>query len=84
MSVRQLEEAVKKANRPEKPENEAEEVVPFVDYFREMELKIQRTLGRKAKITDKGKKKTLTLFYEDNEDLDELLSLLCGADFLDE
>ena len=47
-----------------------------------MELKIQRTLGRKAKITDKGKKKTLTLFYEDNEDLDELLAAICGKDFL--
>ena len=84
MSVRQLEEAVKKANRPKKPENEVEEAIPFVDYFREMELKIQRTLGRKAKITDKGKKKTLTLFYEDNEDLDELLTTICGKDFLEE
>ena len=41
----------------EEEENEPEEeVVPFVDYFREMELKIQRKLGRKAKIADKGKK----------------------------
>ena len=83
MSVRQLEEAVKKINKPKKEEKE-EEAVPFVDYFREMELKIQRALGRKAKIVDKGRKKTLTLFYEDNEDLDELLALLCGKDFLEE
>ena len=83
MSVRQLEEAVKKINKPKKEEKD-EETVPFVDYFREMELKIQRTLGRKAKITDKGRKKTLTLYYEDNEDLDELLSLLCGKDFLED
>ena len=85
LSVRQLEEQVKKINRAKK--KVVEDIVedePFVDYFREMELKIQRQLGRKVKISDKGSKKTLTLFYEDNEDLDDLLKLICGSDFLDE
>ena len=86
MSVRRLEEEVKRINKkkPKKEEEETDESAPLVDYNREIELRIQRHLGRKAKIQDKGKKKTLTLFYEDNEDLDELLKLLCGADFLDE
>ena len=85
ISVRQLEEEVRRANKPKKEKTTEEtENEPFVDYFREMELKIQRQLGRKAKIVDKGKKKTLTLFYEDNEDLDELLKVICGSDFLDE
>ena len=85
LSVRQLEEQVKKINRKKKTTDEdVEETVPFVDYFREMELRIQRQLGRKVKIEDKGKKKTLTLYYEDNEDLDELLKAICGKDFLDE
>ena len=84
LSVRQLEEQVKKINKKKKPAPEVEEEEPFVDYFREMELRIQRQLGRKVKIADKGSKKTLTLFYEDNEDLDELLKLICGNDFLDE
>lgn len=85
LSVRHLEEQVKKINRKKKTADEdVEETVPFVDYFREMELRIQRQLGRKVKIEDKGKKKTLTLYYEDNEDLDELLKAICGKDFLDE
>ena len=85
LSVRQLEEQVKKVNRAKKTVKEdAVEEEPFVDYFREMELKIQRQLGRKVKIQDKGAKKTLTLFYEDNEDLDDLLKLICGSDFLEE
>lgn len=85
LSVRQLEEEVKKINKKKKPVEEEEEVVaPVVDYFREMELRIQRQLGRKVKIESKGKKKTLTLYYEDNEDLDELLKTICGKDFLDE
>lgn len=86
LSVRQLEEQVKKINKKKKAvvEEALEEDTPFVDYFREMELRIQRQLGRKVKIEDKGKKKTLTLYYEDNEDLDELLKTICGNDFLDE
>ena len=85
LSVRQLEEQVKKINKkPKTVEEDVEEEAPVVDYFREMELRIQRQLGRKVKIEDKGKKKTLTLFYEDNEDLDELLKAICGNDFLEE
>ncbi len=83
LSVRVTEEEVKKLNKPKKPEPE-EEPLPFVDYFREMEIRVQSHLGRKVKIEGKGKKKTLTLYYEDNEDLDELLIALCGKDFLDE
>ena len=84
LSVRQLEEEVKKINKL-KPvvEDDEEKELPVVDYFREMELKIQSHLGRVVKIKGAGKKKSLTLFYEDNEDLDELLTLLCGKGFLD-
>ena len=84
LSVRQLEEEVKKINRPKKTPKVTDDEPPLVDYFREIELRIQRQLGRKAKIEDKGKKKTLTLYYEDNEDLDDLLKVICGNDFLDE
>ena len=81
LSVRQLEEEVKKINKPRK-ETPEEEPLPYVDYFREMELKIQSHLGRRALINGKGRKKSITLFYEDNEDLDELLKSICGEDFL--
>lgn len=83
LSVRRLEEEVRLANRPKKAEKE-EEPLPIVDYFREMELRVQSTLGRKVHIEGKGRKKSITLFYEDNEDLDELLKMLCGKDFLEE
>lgn len=82
LSVRSLEEEVKRLNRPKKEEKE--EPLPLVDYFREMELRLQSHLGRKVKIEGKGRKKTLTLYYEDNEDLDELLATICGKDFLNE
>ena len=85
LSVRQLEEAVKLINKPVKIEEEPEDDEPvYVDYFREMELRIQSHLGRRVMIKGKGRKKSLTLFYEDNEDLDELLKTICGEDFLEE
>lgn len=86
LSVRQLEEEVKRINKMKLTveENDEEEELPVVDYFREMELRIQSHLGRVVKIKGSGKKKCVTLFYEDNEDLDELLKTICGKDFLDE
>ncbi len=83
LSVRQLEEEVKRANKPKKLDPEPA-VLPLVDYFRDVELRVQSHLGRQVKIEEKGRKKTITLFYEDNEDLDEILALLCGKEFLDQ
>lgn len=85
LSVRRLEEEVKKANRKKKvAADENESSLPVVNYYREMEIRVQSHLGRQVKISEKGRKKTITLFYEDNEDLDELLKTICGDDFLDE
>ena len=83
-SVRQLEEEVKRINKPKKPEIIEDEELPVVDYYREMELRMMSHLGRKVKIEGKGRKKSITLFYEDNEDLDELLTAICGKEFLEE
>ena len=80
LSVRQLEEEVKRINKPKKEVEE--KPLPIVDYFRELELRVQSHLGRRVKIEEKGRKKTITLSYEDNEDLDELLRTICGDDFL--
>lgn len=82
LSVRQLEDEVKKINKPVKPEPE-EEDLPIVDYFKEMALRVQSHLGRRVEINGKGRKKSITLYYEDNEDLDELLEGICGKDFLE-
>lgn len=83
-SVRQLEEEVKRINKPKKIDPTEEEELPVVDYFREMEIRVMSHLGRKVKIDGKGRKKSITLFYEDNEDLDELLTTICGKEFLEE
>ena len=84
MSVRELETAVKHLNRSEISTPKKEQSLPLVDYLGELEMKVQRALGRRCKIEENGKKKSITLFYEDNEDLDELLTTICGKDFLNE
>ena len=85
LNVRDTEDLVKKMNKL-KPvvDTVDDEPLPVVDYCREMELKIQSHLGRVVKINSSGRKKSVTLFYEDNGDLDEIITLLCGKDFLDE
>ena len=83
LSVRQLEEEVKRMNKmPDEITEEAEEEVPVVDYYRAMEIRMQSHLGRVVKIKGKGRKKSITISYEDNEDLDELIKVICGNDFL--
>ncbi len=83
LSVRRLEDEVKRANRPKRPER-PEEPAPIVDYLREMELRVQSHLGRRVEICGKGKRKSITLYYEDNEDLDELLASICGKEFVEQ
>ena len=81
ISVRELEQLVKRANRPIR-ETPDEPPKFKVDYVAELERKMTSDLGRRVKISAKGKQKTLTLFFEDNEDLDALLRRIMGDDFV--
>ena len=77
MSVREIEKAVKKAL--EAPAEVEIEPSTEINYAKELENKVRRTLGRKVKINVKGKEKNIKIYFEDNEDLDELLTLLGGG-----
>ena len=77
LSVREVEALVKRLNAPKKPEK-PEPAGLRVDYARDLEVRMTRALGRPVRIRDKGKIKSLTLRYEDNDDLQTLVELLCG------
>ncbi len=81
LSVREVEEAVKRANRPQK---EKKETAPSfkVDYVAELEQKMMQGLGRKVKISAAGGKKMVSLYFEDNEDLEALLRAIMGDKFI--
>jgi ParB family chromosome partitioning protein len=87
-SVREAEALVKAENRASAgkvtPPTPVDETVVKVDYLAELERRIRTDLGRRVKITDNPKKKTLEIEYQDNEDLEVLLKKLCGADFFKE
>ena len=78
------EEEVKRMNKPKKEAPKEDSVdMPKIDYLKDLEVRMQSHLGRKVKIAGKGKKKSVTLTYEDNDDLDALLRLICGDEFID-
>ena len=85
LSVRETEEEVRRANRIKETAEEEETETPFrVDYVKELERKMTSELGRRVKVSAKGAKKSVTLYFEDNEDLEELLIRVCGKQFVEE
>lgn len=90
LSVRMTEEAVRKMNRRRTmleraaDDEEEESAAPVVDYGRELERRVMKTIGRRVKLNTKRGKKCITFFYEDNEDLENFLRTVCGKDFFEE
>ena len=77
LSVREVESAVKAANR--KPaEEESVSIQPKVNYLSDLEDKVTASLGRRCRIVNTPKKKTIQLEYTDDDDLQALLTALCG------
>lgn len=69
------------AAEEEKKETDAPEVK--IDYVAELEKRMMRELGRRVKIANRGQRKSITLYFEDNQDLEALLTRICGKDFND-
>ena len=89
LSVRETESAVKRLNSENKPREEkdkklSKEREQTEIYLRELERKSMSLLGRRIKIHNEEKKKTVEISYIDNGDLEEILRKLCGADLFDE
>ncbi|MBQ4066832.1 MAG: ParB/RepB/Spo0J family partition protein [Clostridia bacterium] len=85
LSVRETEAAVKAQNRADrtKPEETAEAKVS-VNYVAELEKKVTDLSGRYCKISAKGSRKTVTVEYGGEGDLEALLSVICGAKITEE
>jgi hypothetical protein len=46
--------------------------------MRDLERRVMDKLGRKVKINQTAKKKTVELTFDNDADLEELLTLICG------
>ena len=87
LSVRDVESAVKRANRIYQQMNEVilpEEKPVEVDYISSLESRFTHRTGRQCKIVHTKNKKTFQFEYRDNDDLEKILKLLGGDDILDE
>lgn len=85
LSVREVEALVRKYNSVEDDTevNEDSESVQRRVYMKELEDKARTALGRKVKIRETGRKKTVELSFEDDEDLENLLKTLVGQDIFE-
>ncbi|MBQ8915536.1 MAG: ParB/RepB/Spo0J family partition protein [Clostridia bacterium] len=84
LSVRETEAAVKALNKKKKEKVEKEEDTLRIDYVAELEKKVTGLSGRYCKIKTKGARKTVTVEYGGEGDLEALLSLICGAKITEE
>lgn len=78
LSVRETEKLVKSLLAEPKPEKE----LPAIDYTKALETSVQQKLGRTVKIKQNGVKSSITIGFSDNNDLETVLRLLCGDDFV--
>ena len=86
LSVREVEALVRKYNTvPEEMPEVVEDNAAMQRriYMKDLEDKARTKLGRKVKICDTGKKKTVELSFEDDDDLANLLKILVGQDIFD-
>lgn len=86
LSVREVEALVRRYNTVVEEVPETEESKTALQrriYMKELEDKARTRLGRKVKIHETNRKKTVELTYEDDEDLENLLKTLVGQEIFE-
>ncbi len=84
LSVRRVEEIVKKIlvqKDIEELRESRDETLQRRVYIRDLERRAMDRLGRRVKINQTNKKKTVELTFDNDSDLEEVLCLLCGDNF---
>jgi ParB family chromosome partitioning protein len=86
LSVREVEALVRRYNTVVEEVPVTEESKASMQrriYMKELEDKARTRLGRKVKIHETNRKKTVELTYEDDEDLENLLKTLVGQEIFE-
>jgi ParB family chromosome partitioning protein len=84
LSVREVEALVRKMLAEKDVEilkEKDDDVVQRRVYMRDLERRAMDMLGRRVKINQTSKKKTVELTFDSDSDLEEILTLLCGKEF---
>lgn len=85
LSVREIETTVKKLNRKAADGGEDEySVKPLVvNYYEDLERRAASLSGRRIKISSGKNKNVIQIEYTGNEDLEEILTKLCGKSIIE-
>ena len=86
LSVREVEALVRKYNTVPEEIPETEETNSAMQrriYMKDLEDRMRTHLGRKVKIHDSNRKKTVELTFENDEDLEALLEALAGQNIFE-
>ena len=83
LSVRDAEALVKKANLQGEKEEASEQGIK-IDYRQELERRAMELSGRRIKIVSARNRKTVQIEYTSDEDLENLLSAVCGKNIVEE
>lgn len=89
LSVREVESLVRKLNAAGENDGESDDEPEDKTadqrrvYMKDLESRIMSDLGRKVKIHETARKKTLELTFEDDEDLEALLRRIIGDELFD-
>ena len=85
LSVRETEAIVKRENAEKRAEpDDIEGSTQSRVWMKELERRAREALGQKVKITQNDKKRSIEIFYDDENTLEELLIALCGKELFDE
>ena len=79
-SVREVERLVRLANQRQEEPEEAPEPDQKTVYMKDLETRLMQQMGRRVRIHQTARKKTVELTYEDEDDLEELLRRIGGDD----
>ena len=81
LSVRQTELSVKRLNAEKKTDKDSGSLV---DYAGELADRMTKKLGRRVQIKQQGNSGTLSISFEDNDDLTDLAVKICGKSIIDD
>ena len=86
LSVRDVEKTIRLFNsEPDaSEEDDSNEAVQRKVYMKDLEHRAVTYLGRKVRILKTAKKKVVELAYSDDDDLEALLTSICGNDFFEQ
>lgn len=86
LSVREVESAVRAANREYLAESRAsgvDEEAVQVNYIAELEGRATSMIGRRLRIQSGKRRKIISIEYQNEDDLEELLEMICGKGIIE-